>query len=38
MEANKFFFNPKYNEEKGKLLEFLTTFEDQNIEEDRTHK
>jgi hypothetical protein len=28
MEPNKYFFNPLYIEEKGKLLEFISTFTD----------
>ena len=32
--SNKYFFNPNFNEEKGKLLEFLSSFTDSSIKED----
>lgn len=32
--TSKYFFNPNFVEEKGKLIEFLTTFTDQNMIED----
>ena len=38
MEPNKYFFNPLYTEEKGKLLEFFSTFTDQKIKEDPVHR
>lgn len=38
MEANKYFFNPAYNEEKGKLAEFLSQFTDPEIKEHPFHQ